>query len=484
MSPAPVKAAKAVKKPNPEKAEQLIANLDYFMRYQNEWIDDESPFKLHEKSRRVGITYGTSYRSFRKCLKRRDFTQWVSSRDLLTAKEFISDYVARWCKLANVAATGLAGDNVQVFDVDKDVRAYIAEFPLTGSRIVSLASSPAAFAGKGGDVLLDEVDLHEDPGALIDMAMPCITWGGQLEAVSAYRVDGSPATVFARLCQEAKGLNPMRASFHRTTIMDAIDQGFVEKVNQATGGNQTRDQFLKDLRARCRTEAAWQSQYMCNPQDDGGSLLTYSMLAACEATAAELQAHRDLSAPAYMGIDIGRTHDLTCIWIVRRFGDTFWTDRIVVLPKTLFRDQLAIAAEMMRDPSIKRCCIDCTGIGAMLAEEMRLRFPSRVEEVRFTNAVKMEMAMPMVAAFQDAAVRIPLDSDIREDLHKVRKTSTAAGNVRLAADSDDSGHADRFWALALALHAGNTQVDAGPMMAMTNHRSRIMDMRRDRSVLA
>jgi phage FluMu gp28-like protein len=26
--------------------------------------------------------------------------------------------------------------------------------------------------------------------------------------------------------------------------------------------------------------------------------------------------------------------------------------------------------------------------------------------------------------------------------------------VRFVADSDDSGHADRFWSLALAIHAG------------------------------
>ena len=69
----------------------------YFLPYQEKWLTDEAPFKLYEKSRRIGATYATSYRCFQKCLRRRDFTQWVSSRDLLTAKEFITDYVARWC---------------------------------------------------------------------------------------------------------------------------------------------------------------------------------------------------------------------------------------------------------------------------------------------------------------------------------------------------------------------------------------------------
>ena len=51
-------------------------------------------------------------------------------------------------------------------------------------------------------------------------------------------------------------------------------------------------------------------------------------------------------------------------------------------------------------------------------------------------------------------VRIPEDPKIRDDLRKIQKTTTSAGNVRFVADGDDStkvnGHADRFWALALA----------------------------------
>ena len=64
----------------------------YFMPYQERWIDDESTLKLAEKSRRVGFTYASSYRMFQKCMKRgAGFTQWVSSRDQLTAQELIRD---------------------------------------------------------------------------------------------------------------------------------------------------------------------------------------------------------------------------------------------------------------------------------------------------------------------------------------------------------------------------------------------------------
>jgi phage FluMu gp28-like protein len=441
-----------------------VIRESYFIPYQDVWIDDESPFKLGEKSRRVGFTYATSYRSFKKCLTRQKFTQWVSSRDMLTAKEFVTDYIARWCNLGNVVAKGLAGDNVQIFDPAHDIRAFIVEFP-TGSRIVSLSSTPEVFAGKGGDVLIDELDLHKDQGKVYDMARPCTTWGGQLEAISAYAVDGSPASVFAQLCKDARGANPMSASLHRVTLDDAIAQGFVECVNKVTGAKHTRESFRALIRAGCRNEAAFQSQYMCNPQDDGGALLTYDLIRSCEVDYKELESAIRAAlktAPRYLGIDVGRRRDLSVMWLLCRIGDILWTAQVRTMEKTLFRDQFAAAVDIIEKNNVRRCCIDSTGIGAQLGEDLHIRFGSRVEPVQFNHNVQMEVGMPMLATFQDRRVRIPADQTIREGLHKIRKVTTASNNVRLEAEHDEAGHADEFWALALGCHAADAKVSNMP----------------------
>lgn len=429
----------------------------YFLPSQDRWIRDESVFKIYEKSRRVGITYSTSFRAFQKCMRRgKNFTQWVSSRDMLTAQEFIRDYIARWCGAANIIAQGMYGESAVAL-ADSDIRAFVVDFP-GGSRIVSLASTPEAFAGKGGDVLLDEADLHKDSAKLIDMAMPCITWGGQLEMVSAYAVDGSPDTPFAKLVSLAKhGGNPMRASLHRLTIDDAIAEGLVEKIVETTGKPQTREEFRSALRARCRTEAAWQSQYMCNPQDEGGALLSYNLISTCESDDPRLLLARKADGPTYLGADIGRDRDRTVLWVLRQMGDVLWTTEIVVLDKTPFRDQLLEISRLMREWNIRRACIDATGIGRMLAEEARRIHGTRVEEVKFNATIKEDLLLPLQRAFQDRALRVPMDPEIREDLHKIRQVKTASGNVRLDADSDESGHADRTIALALAHHAARAK---------------------------
>ncbi|MDO4769007.1 MAG: hypothetical protein Q4A11_01380 [Brachymonas sp.] len=54
---------------------------------------------------------------------------------------------------------------------------------------------------------------------------------------------------------------------------------------------------------------------------------------------------------------------------------------------------------------------------------------------------------------EDRLLRIPYDPHIRADLRSVTKQTTSSGNVRFTAERSKDGHADRFWALALALHA-------------------------------
>ena len=55
--------------------------------------------------------------------------------------------------------------------------------------------------------------------------------------------------------------------------------------------------------------------------------------------------------------------------------------------------------------------------------------------------------------FEERTLRIPGNRSLRLDLSAVKRIVTSAGNVRFDAERTEDGHADRFWALALALHA-------------------------------
>ena len=83
---------------------------------------------------------------------------------------------------------------------------------------------------KRGDRVLDEFALHPDPSKLYTIAYPGITWGGSLEIFSTHR---GTANYFNQLILEArhKG-NPKKFSLHRVTLQDALDQGFLFKLQQ------------------------------------------------------------------------------------------------------------------------------------------------------------------------------------------------------------------------------------------------------------
>jgi phage FluMu gp28-like protein len=434
---------------------------NFFLPYQVRWIEDESPLKCAEKARRVGFTFATSYRAVQKCLTRpRGFVQWVSSTDMATAKEFVGDYVRKWARVANIAATdveGLDGSLVEVLDLDRDIQAFVVNFRSTGNRIMSVSSNPAAYAGKGGDVMLDEMDVRPNARAAFDMAAPCIDWGGQLEMFSAYDPEGSTQTFFA---QHVKAIREGRLpgwSFHRVTIEDAIRDGLVEKINAVSGQTQTRAQYLAKLRAKQSSEAAWQAQYLCNAQDEGGALLPFRLIMAVEMSRAALAkiAADNPDAPRFAGFDVARRRHKSAWWELLVVGDVAYTCHTHVMTDAPFDAQEAWISERLRAvPQIRRLCVDETGLGMMLAERLRHRFGSRVEAVNFSKC-QVDLGMRLYDEFDTRRVRVPDEQPIRVSLNTPRKAVTTAGNMRIVTDETADGHADEFWALALANHARN-----------------------------
>jgi len=428
----------------------------YFLPYQKRWILDNSPMKLYAKSRRIGISYATSYRVNDKCLRRGGFVQWVTSRDEFTAREFVTEYVSKWARAANAVCRGINGNDVELVDELHGIRAFTVTYG-NGSRVVSLSSTPEAFAGKGGDILIDEADLHRDSGRVIDMALPCTTWGGQLEMVSALSVYGSAGSPFCRMLREAEsGKNPMGWSVHRTTIADAVREGFVERLNEVTGSHYGREEWLEQMRGRCRTDEAWQTQYLIQPGSDGKALLSYDLIRGCELSRgelAELCGNEDRSL-RFGGYDVGRKKDLAVYYEFIRSGDVLIQSDYQVLDRASFGEQREMLRERLKDGRLARLCMDATGMGMMLTEELQEEFGEyRVEAVTFTAPVKSMLAMPMKAMFEGQRVRIEEEDELRNDLHKIVKSVTAAGNVRYDAERDEDGHSDRFWAMALAIHA-------------------------------
>ncbi|MDZ7831642.1 MAG: hypothetical protein U5L07_07805 [Desulfobacterales bacterium] len=431
-----------------------------FLPYQAEWIRDDSRLKLMEKSRQIGLSWASAYRQVKTTSPRgARYDQWVSSRDEIQARLFLEDCKA-FAEILNVAARDLGE---VVIDPEKKLSAFVVRFA-NSRRIHSMSSNPNAQAGKRGGRVLDEFALHPDPKMLYSIAYPGITWGGNLEIFSSHR---GTQNFFARLCDEIKhGGNPKSISHHKVTLQDALDCGFLFKLQSKLPADDERQDmdeaaYFDYIRSGCADEEQFLQEYMCVPADDETAFLTYDDIAACEyALSDEWEIGPDLigylpNSEFYLGVDVGRKKDLTVIWVLERVLETFFTRSVIALEKRRFAEQEAVLYELLDLPQIRRCCIDNTGLGMQFTERAQEKYGDyRVEAVTFTNAVKEALAYPVRHAFEERAIKVPNEGTIRKDLRSIKKVVTAAGNVRFDADRSEDGHADRFWALALALHAG------------------------------
>lgn len=434
-------------------AKCIPANPDaLFLPYQNRWILDNSRLKLMEKSRQIGLSWSTAYAADERTAAagaRHD--QWVSSRDDLQARLFIED-CKMWAGIMNMAAKDLGE---VVIDPKERISAYVLQFA-SGKRVHSMSSNPDAQAGKRGGRVLDEFALHPDPRKLWSIAYPGITWGGSMEVISTHR--GSH-NFFNELIREVREHgNKKKISLHRVTLQDALDQGFLFKLQQMLPDDDERQAFdeagyFDFVRSGCADEESFQQEYMCNPADDDTAFLEYDLIAAAEyAGGTDWQARGN--GRLFAGVDIGRKHDLTVLWVLEELGDALYTRHIETMQNMTKGQQERILWPWFA--ICDRTCIDATGLGIGWADDAQDQFGEyRIEAVTFTPRVKEELAYPVRSAFEDRRLRIPYDPKIRADLRAVTKQTTAAGNIRFTAERSKDGHADRFWALGLAKHAAS-----------------------------
>jgi phage FluMu gp28-like protein len=324
---------------------------------------------------------------------------------------------------------------------DRDCKMLEVTFPKNGSRIIGLPANPDTARGFSGNVVLDEFAFHRDSRKIWQALFPTITRGYKLRVIST--PNGKSGKYYELATSDKDG----KWSRHKVDIYTAVADGLPADI--------------EELREGCDSEDDWLQEYCCEFLDEGSAFLTYDLIIACENNDATTLALPENFGPAgdlYLGMDIGRKKDLSVIWLAEKLGDAFFTRAVHEIAKTPFRAQKQILYEYLALPRLRRASIDCTGIGANLAEDAKTDFgQSRVEEVTFTGAAKEQMAIHLRQKFEDKQVRIPAQGAIRNDLHSVKKIVTAANNIRYDADRNENGHADRFWALALSLHAGQTQ---------------------------
>ncbi len=420
-----------------------------FLPYQQEWLRNDSRTKIWEKSRRIGATWAQSYEDVIDCVTKKVPRVYFSSADERAGKEYI-EYCLHWAEVLDFAAQAVGEE---LLDPDEKTTALKISFA-NGTAIYALSSNPKNFRGKGGKIILDEFAHHANQHELWKAARPAATWGYPVRILSTHN---SKSSLFYQFVEDAK--NGKRDWYVQTTdIHEAVKQGIVDKIYGRKTTAKQRTAWLENERRDCASEEAWLEEYCCEPSDEARAFLPYELISGIESDDV-LRPLGETRYDLYVGVDIARRRDLTVIWVWEKVSGILLARLVKPLEKTPFRIQREELWKILQHKNVRRCCIDETGIGMQLAEETAERFGGhRIEPVYFSTRAREEMAYPLRSAAEDKTIRIPVNREIREDWHALRRIVTAAGHSRLVVDKTAEFHADYFWAGALGHHASGQKL--------------------------
>jgi len=462
----------------------------HLLPYQRRWVADNSPLKIVVKARQIGYSFAATLRAVLECLKRK--TTWIflskGERQSRLLMEKVQEHIHSCGIIAQACeSTFFEGTLIKQLET---------RFP-NGSVIYGLPANPDTARGYSGHVTLDEFAFHADADKIYSALFPTVTRGYSLEVIST--PNGQQGKFYE--LAKAAGLTEADLKFEisnsarpggRTWSAHACDIYAAERQGLKID--------LQLLRAGCDDESSWQQEYCCQFVSTAENFIPPDLLTPALSAEASMDtplpmlasAPRPPSPPAplplgegvpqgrvrgeaaasefYLGIDIGRHHDRTVFWLdevapppaaaefrTQNSELSISVTRLVrTLEKTPFAEQLAMARELLSlagpdgGALIRRACIDATGMGAPLAESLAREFGPRVEPVTFSAAVKEDLAYRTKRRLESRLSLLPDTREIRRAFSAVKRMVTVTGSLRFDAERTEAGHADEFWAKALA----------------------------------
>jgi len=401
--------------------------------WQKRYVEDDSRRKFLAASVQVGKSFASSLECTLDCFGRK--TLWI----LLSASDRQS------VELMEKVGTHTAGAGVVInngFFENTSIVQHTAKFP-NGARIIALPANPDTARGYSGNVVLDEFAIHRDAKAIWKAMVGRTMRGFKLRVLSSFKGKQNKFYELAKELGLADGVEPTPNpvnngtwSAHWVDIYKAVREGL--------------DVDIDELQRTVGDTDIWSEEFCCIPTDGAQDFIGIELVLSCESPAASMAFDYERRAGLYFGFDIGRKRDLSCIWIIELLEDgTKLTRGVITMLRTPFAKQLEVARGVAE--LCERGCVDATGIGANLAEDLAAEFPGRIEAVEFSGSNKERMATSLKVDMEGHKVLIPAgELAIRRSIQAVKKFTGSTGNIRFDAARTDQGHADEFWALALA----------------------------------
>ena len=355
----------------------------------------------------------------------------------------------------------------------------------TTSRLISIACRPPR--GKNGDISFDEMAFYPANRcrAIYTAGLNAISRGGRIEVGSAPL---GTTGLFYDICADTRNFKTYSrytipwwfSRFHCKDVARAVEaapsMATEERVSAFGTGKLIalyKTNFLEDF----------QQEQECAFIDSKGSFISLELIYANtpgmrdgEREAAlgdddeaetDMEIHAAQTAPElvgaynpethgalYLGYDVARRRDAAVIYALGHTGDGKKISLAdIEMRDTPFEEQLNALRLISRSLPVARCCIDQTGMGEPLVEILQKEFGAgKIEGIPFTGETKEILANSVRRGLENREFLLPNSPAFHVQIHGIKRFPTSTGRFRYDAERTDKGHADSFWAWALAYH--------------------------------
>lgn len=462
--------------PKTERAAFLVDNLDLpeaaqfegaiWEHFQLDHLQDNRTFRTEVKSRQIAWSFLSAAEAVADSILTAASSVFVSI-NLDEAKEKIRYAHNVRYGLPRSMRPKLLTDNKQELEFDN------------GARLISLPST--APRGKAQmNVYLDEFAHVRDDKTIYTAALPMMTKGDR-----RLRMASSPMGGSGRFWEVfTQSLQPFPGYWRKSTPWWEV-QAFCRNVKaarqMATGmttfarvemfGNNRIKAIYANL-----PEEDFQQEYECKFVDESTAWITWNEIKNNQAAhsgpavmvevdggaidlaleaidkLADMVARGEVELTLAAGYDVGRTRNTSELYVVGVSTLKSYPVRLAIsLDNCDFDSQVAVLTAALTKLPLLGLLIDRNGIGRNLSETMERLFPGKAAGVDFTNQSKALWATDGKMLFQQRRAPIPTNKDLAYQIHSIKRKITASKNLVFDTARNEKHHADRFWALMLAL---------------------------------
>lgn len=393
--------------------------MSILLPYQSLRSKDNSKFIIDLKARQIGFSFEAAYTSLKRAVleKRNQLIVSASQRQASRVMIYIEKFFRAFKKLPSCSNLKFVKDAATTKELSN------------GAMILSLPPSPETIRGFDGDIILDEFSLYKNDNKVYEAILPSILRGYSI------RIIGTPLGCNNKFYQIWNNTDNKYPDFKRNSIniYEAIAQGL--KVD------------IEEIK-RNYDEDSFRQEFMCEFIDDSSSYFPYELIRNC------IDDYGEIQGVNYMGIDIGRTHDRTVIFVVTKYNEHLYESRKQVLDKMPFDQQKEIIKQIYHETKCERVRVDKGAIGYQLAEELEKEI--NAEGIMMTAPEKVDICTLAKKYMEQKKLHLKDDREVITDIHSIQKIISQTNDIKFNSPRDSSGHGDRAWALFEAIKASQT----------------------------